>query len=343
VKNLGHRMIKLCALSVAAVGLMSCSIPKDASPRLVRTADVPTELTDPQRTIDLYLVSSNSSGGAGLGKVQRKAPLRTDPAATVRDAVLMLRSPVTRDETAQGFRSALSSEVFDATLEGRMVVLDISNAPNLKEDGTMLGQIVLTLTGLDGVEEVDVRDRGKRVALVRDGNLAEVSPPLKAANFDIFSRRQEKAKLYYVRNGLLAAVERVVPSIEAYDNPDLAGSKYLEPLANDGPTPDQRSEGFTSLLQAPAPTLFCRTGNIPICDSYSLDFADSFDELSVSEQALAIGQALYTLDTWTRPSLGKVQIQVAGVIRREVPLPRGKIAIGLVDKTMYRSLLADPG
>jgi Sporulation and spore germination len=332
----------LSGLMVAVLGAAGCSIPKDESPREIRIADVPPELTDPVRTIDLYMVSTKGPGGAAaLGKVQRTAPLRTDLAATVRDAISMLRQPVTSDLTAQGFRSELPAMSFDAVLDGRKVILDITNAIALKDDGTSLGQIVLTLTGLEGVEAVDVQIRGQTVDKVRDGNLFEKSPPLTAADFDLFERRQEKAKLYYVRNGLLEPVDRVVPAIEANDNPDLAGSKYLEPLVVDGPTPDQQTQGFTSLLREPAPTLFCRTGNIPICDSYSLDFPESFDELSVSEQALAIGQALYTLDTWTRPSLGKVEIQVAGVKRREVPLPRGKVGVGLVDKTDFRSLLVE--
>ncbi len=95
------------------------------------------------------------------------------------------------------------------------------------------------------------------------------------------------------------------------------------------------------MLDVPAPALLCLTGNVPFCDSYYLDFNESFDALTVGQQALAIGQTLYTLDGWTRPSVGRVEIWVGGVKRRNVPLPDGKSAVGSVEKTMYRSLLAN--
>ncbi len=102
------------------------------------------------------MVTASGSGGTGLGKVQRTAPLRTNLAATVADAISLLCSPVTPDEAAQGFRSDLSTLTFDAELQGRSVALDVTNVEVLTEDGTLLGQIVLYLAGLDGVESVDV-------------------------------------------------------------------------------------------------------------------------------------------------------------------------------------------
>jgi hypothetical protein len=336
LRKIGFKAFVL-ALTVLAT---SCSIPEDRSPRQIRSDVVPVDLTSPTRKIDIYVVSTSGSSGTGLSKIQRTAPLRTDRAETVRDAIAQLRAPLSVAETAQGFRSDLSRYEFEGELQNGIVTLDITRDPEIKTDGTLLGQIVLTLGGLDGVELVDVIENGQTVPEVRGANLEPLTPPLTADMFAIFSRRQETAKLYFVRNGLLEPVDRVVAAPETLDNPDLAASKYLEPLA-DGPTAEQLSQGYKTLLKAPAPVLIGRTGVLPFYSSYFLQFEDSFAELSANDQALAIGQALYTIDGWSRASVGKVEIQVAGVTLRSVPLPRGKTTTGLVDKTMYRALLAD--
>ena len=339
----GARRPVRCLLGLVAVALLStsCSIPQDAAPRQINQRSVPVDLTDPKRNVELFFVRGDSPS---LSKVQRSIPLQTDIQATVRDTITQLRMPLTSEEAALGLRSELPTVEFSADVRNRIVVeLAVPDGSRLLEDGTLLGQIVLTMTGLGGIESVDVLVRGNRAQRVRGPNGEELIPPLTEKNFDILLRRQEVAKLYFVRNGLLEPVDRVVDAIETLDDPDLAAEKYLGPLV-DGPTPEQAGRGYSSLLpRAPAlaPALLCRTGVVPLCESYTLDFPTEFDELTVAEQSLAIGQTLYTLDGWRRASVGKVVIQVGGVRRRLVPLPRGKTTSGPVDKTMYRSLLAN--
>lgn len=338
-----RRVLGLLAALLTPLVLTSCSIPHDAAPRQIKKENVPADLTDPTRKIDVYLVSGNS---LSLSKVKRSIQLQPDIQATVRDTVTQLRLPLSSEETALGLRSELPSVEFDAIVRNRIVVeLNVaSQTSRLLEDGTLLGQIVLTMIGLEGIESVDVLVQGQRVPRVRGPNGEELIPPLAAQDFDVLFRRQETAKLYFVRNGLLDPVDRVVEAGETLDDPDRAAAKYLGPLA-EGPTPDQIGRGYSSLLPRPPalpPVLLCRTGIVPFCDSYILDFPTEFDELTVAEQALAIGQTLYTLDGWRRPAVGKVVIEVGGVRRRLVPLPRGQTTTGPVDKTMYRSLLADP-
>ena len=259
-----RHIFRLVAAFVVLLAQTSCSIPQDVAPRQIKRESVPVDLTDPTRKIDVYLVSGNT---LSLSKVKRSIQLQPDIQATVRDAVTQLRLPLSSEEAALGLRSELPSVDFNADVRNRIVVeLNVSSETSrLLEDGTLLGQIVLTMTGLEGIESVDVLVQGQRVPGVRGPNGEELSPPLAAKDFDILFRRQETAKLYFVRNGLLDPVDRVVEAGETLDDPDRAGAKYLGPLA-EGPTPDQIGRGYSSLLPKPPalpPVLLCRTGVVP--------------------------------------------------------------------------------
>ena len=326
----------LSASSVVLATLSACAIPEDARPRAINPDVVPAGLRAPVRDIRVFFQKTG-----GLSFRQRAIALTPNTLDTARSAVAELRKGLTPVERGLGFTSDFARadrEITVVEVNGGTVALDVSKAPGLIDNAYQLGQIVLTLTELPGIQSVDLVEGGRRVPQARNAQNEPIVPPLTADVYDLLIRQQSTAVMYFVRNGKLEPSDRAIEAPEVNDDPDRLAEKYLAPLL-EGPTSDELASGYTSLLPAPT-VLLCSDRRRGPCDRFLIDFGPDFDTLKPADQALAIAQVLFTVDGWPRPPIGDVQIQVSGVLRRSIPVPGGKTAIDKVSKTDYRSLLA---
>jgi hypothetical protein len=316
----------------------SCGIPPDPSPRTISKRDVPAALSAPRSTWRVYLFQQGQ-----LASVDRAIKLSTNRLTTLRAALDELRKPVTAAETAEGYESEMhlpENEIEVAAVEGRTVTVDLLDS-HLEQDGAKLGQVVLTLTEAPAVTQVAFQVHGTPLvpAEVQDGGY-NLKPTPATRDYYPYVRLEEIARLYFVRDERLVAVQRPIrAAADDTETPDVTASRYLAALASDGPSAVQKRGGFMSYVGSLNPGLLC-VSKEPIgecSDQLQLDAA--FNELSESRQMLALGQLLYTLEGWPRGSLGDVEIIVGGKLLTAVATPDGPVR-SPVDKTRFESLLA---
>ena len=334
----GARIATVLAAAVAGLtALTGCGVPPDPSPRTIRASDVPSELRAPKRTWQIYVNKETR-----LVAIDRAIKLSADPLTTLRAALEGLRQPLTATEKSDGYESDLAkpeNRVEVSQVSGRTVIVDLLDS-NMDEDGPKLAQIVWTLTELPGIDRVDFVVHGVELPrrTVKGNSFADVPTPVSRAQYDLV-RSEEAAKLYFVLNGKLTPVSRQVDAATPNEPTNEAADRYLLPLAIEGPTSKQQAQGYVSFVGDLTPKLFCdRAGSTAPC-TYRIDIGRAFTSLTTTQQALAIGQILYTLEeSWPLGSLQNVVIQVEG--RPLLSVPTGRAPAARVDKSLYESLLA---
>jgi Sporulation and spore germination len=289
--------------AVAMTLLAACGIPPDPAPRTIAKRDVPAALSAPRSTWRVYMFQQGQ-----LASVDRAIKLSTNRLTTLRAALDELRKPVTAAETAEGYESEMhlpENRIEVAAVEGRTVTVDLLDS-HLEQDGAKLGQVVLTLTEAPAVTQVNFQVHG--VALeppeVQDGGY-NLKPTPATRDYYPYVRLEEIARLYFVRDGRLVAVQRPIrAAADDTETPDVTASRYLAALASDGPSAVQERSGYTSYVGELNPGLLC-VSKEPIGEcSYQLQLDAAFTKLTNPQQTLALGQLLYTLEGWPRGSLG---------------------------------------
>ncbi len=326
-------------LGVLALTLLaSCGIPLDPSPRTISKRDVPVALSAPRSTWRVYLFQQGQ-----LASVDRAIRLSTDRLTTLSAALDELQKPVTASEAAEGYESEMNlpeNRIEVSAVEGRTVTVDLLDS-HLEQDGAKLGQVVLTLTEASGVTQVGFEVHGAPLvpAIVQDGGYNPKPTPATRDYYD-YVRLEEIARLYFVRDGRLVALQRPIRAAADDDEPaDVTANRYLAALASDGPSAVQKRVGYTSYVGDLNPGLLC-VSKEPIGECiYQLQLDGAFRLLSSSQQMFALGQLLYTLEGWPRGSLGDVEVIVDGRVLAAVPTPDGPVR-SPVDKTKFESLLA---
>jgi hypothetical protein len=332
----GRRLGALLSALAFAAALSACGIPPDPTPHAVRTDEVPAVLRAPRTGWRVYL-----SREAKLVGVDRSIPLSDDLTSTLASALAALIEPVTKSESNEGYENPLAGEKVQLTsVTGRTATIDVLDS-QVEDDPTRLAQIVFTLTEGSRVDKVMFVRHALELGVLRDASGSEFPLPATRDNFETLVRRQTAAVLYFVRASKLIPVERVIVASSPEDGTDSEAAAFLQPLATDGPTQQQRREGITSYVSDLAPTLKClKVDSTRPCQGYSLDLGEPFLRLAHDKQALAIGQILYTVEGWSRGSVTGVQLLVYGRPLDRVPTPGGRSVTGTVDKSLYQSLLS---
>lgn len=168
------------ALLLGLVLVTACGFSPDAEPRLIEIAEVPVETTAVPSSESGELVDMWFVDGGSLVSLQVAVP---DVSVTTVAEVLVGGRPV----EFSPLRSAIppATEVRSVTVDEGVVIADLSQAFTLiggDEEILAVGQLVLTLTSLDGVSGVLLAIEGSPVAApVGEGAL--VSRPLTADDF----------------------------------------------------------------------------------------------------------------------------------------------------------------
>jgi hypothetical protein len=172
-------------------------------------------------------------------------------------------------------------------------------------------------SGYDRFEDADVP-----FGLAEAPTTTEAPPVPSVPNGDV----DQRVRLYFVEEGSLSPVERVLPAPLTLDD--------LLHLLGAGPTSSEDEQLRTALQDGAATGLSVRAGVASV--AVSRDFRD----LAAAEQRLAVAQLVMTITS--RPGIGQVLFTVDG---EPVPVPKGdgSLADGPVSRDDYSSLVATAG
>lgn len=277
---------------LAAVGLLlsGCSVPRDAEARGIAPAAIPKFLQDQVLQRNIYLLN-----GQRLKPVKKSVPLSLSPEKTVQSLLDRLREPLSEAEQKEFYTSQLaripdSVQEYDVTLVGvkrDLVTLDVSRAFKIEEDPFALGQLVLTITDVNGLSRVDFVRDGKRLSQVRTSydSASFVATPVRKDSF-LQPIVRTQGKLYFVSGGRLRPVDVDFDGGDPSDSPLYTAQQYVAALSN----ADAAPEGFTTLL----PGLDASIAEDGV-GNFVLSLGSAYKTLSAADQALAIGQIVQSL------------------------------------------------
>lgn len=195
------RQVRRCALAVAMAAVLAaaagCGVPRDGSTRAIAPDDAPKRLL--QQSPDVPLPSPSPIGPTvtvprvfflGADDQLVATPLPVEPAGVlpVEGAVLAaLAAGPTEEQRARGLASALGPDVGLRLLEvvdgtARVAVTASSRSPAADRLPLAVGQVVLSVTSVDGVDRVLLIHDGRPVEAPLPGG-AQTSSPLVAADY----------------------------------------------------------------------------------------------------------------------------------------------------------------
>jgi len=193
----GRRSAAALAIAAVLAGAAGCGVPGNGSTRAIAPDDVPKRLLQPRANMPL----PSPSPVGPIVTVPRvfflnaddqlvATPLPVEPAGVtpVEGAVLAaLAAGPTEEQRARGLASALGPEVglrLVEVLDGtaRVEVAPSSRSPAADRLPLAVGQVVLSVTSVDGVDRVLLTHGGRPVEAPLPGG-AQTSSPLVAADY----------------------------------------------------------------------------------------------------------------------------------------------------------------
>lgn len=175
-----RRGAALLALLLGLLGVAGCGIPTDDEPRPLadETTTSTTEAADVEPgdpDTDVYLVVGTSDNAQPSSELEARPRALSGPETpdTVLEALLL---PASDEETAAGYQNYIpqGTRVLSVEQDGERVTVNMSTEWSQLGGPTALtayAQVVLTLTDLPGVDEVQflIDDEGVRAPTVNDG------------------------------------------------------------------------------------------------------------------------------------------------------------------------------
>jgi hypothetical protein len=311
------RLVPHCLVAAALLG--ACSVPRDGQARRIASTAIPKFLQEPTLQRQIFLIR-----GERFTPVKKVVPLTVALDATVRDLLSELHRPLSAEETKAFYRSQAAQPDYNVklkTVQGNLVTLDISEALSIEDDPYALGQIVLTITDVVGLDRVDFERNGQRLPQVRKGYQIDdpfvTTPVRKEAFLQPVSVIVDK--LFFVVNGKLRVFDVESDGGDPADSPLFTAQQMLDNLSNPAKVP----EGTKTLISGLGATISEDTAN-----GFILSFGPAFNALPTADQALAIGQIVESLNLAAQiPKLPTMVLVVAGK------------TIGVLDPETYRHLV----
>jgi hypothetical protein len=307
---------KVGAVLLVGVALGACGVPAQPNAERISAERISLAVKKPEREVTSFVLV----GGSKLYGRPDCIPLTLDLKRSAMAVMSNLRKPLSAadsvDFDSSANRYALSVDsVEEAT---GTVIVDVSKAPGFKKDYLAIGQVVLSLTSIKGIERVGliekVETEGRMVEeLLSSVKIAgsvdvkgvkngELLLPATKDSFD--SVESALVPFFFFSNepGLgtrLVLVDKYVTGFDGADPQKIQAAQYLSELEL-GPSGETESEKEARKKF----DLGAQIEQTKDDDPLKLTVASKFDLLQPKDQALVLGQLLLTLQLI--PSFGEL-------------------------------------
>ncbi len=299
------------ALACGGLGLVlvACGVPAQPNAQRIPDDRISLAVQKPERSVTSFLLV----GGSKLYGRPDCIPLTLDLKRSASAELANLRKPLSVADAVNFGSSAnrydLSVDSFDTAT--RTVTIDVSKAPSFKGDFLAIGQVVKSLTSIKGIERVGMIEQTKsdidtRTVLASVKVAESIDAPgvkngelLLPASKDTFSDAVESALVpfFFLRdqpNGSvrLQLSNKYVTGFDSNDLPKIQAAQYLSEL-DLGPSGESLNE---KRMRERFTKLDAQIEQTDENGALKLTVSSSFTALSPTDQALALGQLLLTLE-----------------------------------------------
>ena len=317
-------------LLACAVVLSGCGVPRDDTPKRVERREVPLGVLEPTEPLRVWFQFRANKVEFRL----RDVPLSPTLLGRLRTALSALKAGPSAADRTLGYSTAVTPyDVRIARVTGSTAVVDLtspSGRSGMDVDSLALGQLVLTLTSVQGIESVDFERNGEHLPYVFDDSFEKVTrTPVKRSTYDTLTLGLETPSIYFVRDAKVVGRER--ESVRQDTDADNANA-YLQLLV-EGPVADETADGVTSKVADFRPSVSLDSSGALVL---AITNGDAFRNLPTdADRALALAQLLFTIST---PFDQPTQIDIDGVRQTAVPGPNGTPIATPVSSKDYAAL-----
>lgn len=195
-----HRAALILAAALASVTVTGCGVPQDETTRVIDPARVPYDLLGSGAGTGSGPMPSPTASGQAvvapqvffLDAEQQPVGLRQEPdgigvTSVVSDLLVRLSAGPTDEERAEGLSSALGPGVRLKLIDvrdqvARVAVVPSEPLPPADRIPLAVGQIVFTVTSVDGVDRVQLVRRSRTIEVPLPGG-ARTSEPVGASDY----------------------------------------------------------------------------------------------------------------------------------------------------------------
>jgi hypothetical protein len=305
ISNSTQRAISFGVLGGIVGGLVGCGVPAQPNAQRIPVDRISLAVQQPERSVTSFVLV----GGSRLYGRPDCIPLTLDLKRSAVAEMANLRKPLSADD-AVNFDSSvnryeLSVDSIDTSTG--TVTIDVTKAPGFKVDYLAIGQVVLSLTSIKGLRRVGMVERldsGKtvlpsvKIAGLVDASGVKNGELLLPASKDSFTDAVESALVpfyFFVDvpgvGTRLRLSSKYVTGFDSTDPQKIQAGKYLSEL-DLGPTGETASEK----LNRKKFDLGAQVEQTDENGTIKLTVSSDFDALSSTDQALALGQLLLTLE-----------------------------------------------
>jgi hypothetical protein len=305
----GMKRRKALLIGMLIGGLAGCGVPAQPNAQKISVDRVSLSVREPERSVTTFLLV----GGSKLYGRPDCIPLTLDLKQSAVAELVNLRKPLSATD-AINFDSSvnryqLSIDSIDA--ESGTVIVDVSKASGFKTDYLAIGQVVKSLTSIEGIERVGLIEKVE----LEGRSVEQLLPSVKiAGSVDAKGVKNGELLLPASKDSFVAVEAALVPFFFLDADPVLGTrlvrmNKYVAGFDSTDSQKTQAAQYLSELELGPtgetvaakeARKKFANLGaqieqaeeNGPL----KLTMAKEFDLLQPKDQALALGQLLLTLE-----------------------------------------------
>lgn len=307
-----HHRARTGLLSLALGSLLgACGVPAQPNAQRIPADRISLAVQKPERLVTSFLLV----GGSKLYGRPDCIPLTLDLKRSAEAELVNLGKPLSPSDAVDFGSSVNTYDLSVASFDedAGTVTIDVTNAPGFKQDYLAIGQVVLSLTSIKGVERVGMMQREKPEAdkpglelVLGSVKLADSieAPGIKQgelllpASGESFADSVSSAlvPIYFFENTAdgvrLRLTGKYVTDFDPTDAPKIQAAQYLGQL-DLGPTGESASE---KLARKKFSDLAAQVEQTDENGPLKLTVSAAYDSLSPQDQALALGQLLLTLE-----------------------------------------------
>ena len=307
-----HHRARTGLLSLALGSLLgACGVPAQPNAQRIPADRISLAVQKPERLVTSFLLV----GGSKLYGRPDCIPLTLDLKRSAEAELTNLGKPLSPADAVDFGSSVNTYDLSVASFDEDTgtVTIDVTKAPGFKQDYLAIGQVVLSLTSIKGVERVGMMQR-ERPEVDKPGlelvlgsvKLADSidAPGIKQgelllpASGESFADSVSSAlvPIYFFENTAdgvrLRLTGKYVTDFDPTDAPKIQAAQYLGQL-DLGPTGESASE---KLARKKFSDLAAQVEQTDENGPLKLTVSAAYDSLSPQDQALALGQLLLTLE-----------------------------------------------
>ena len=307
-----HHRARTGLLSLALGSLLgACGVPAQPNAQRIPADRISLAVQKPERLVTSFLLV----GGSKLYGRPDCIPLTLDLKRSAEAELTNLGKPLSPADAVDFGSSVNTYDLSVASFDEDTgtVTIDVTKAPGFKQDYLAIGQVVLSLTSIKGVERVGMMQRERPEAdkpglelVLGSVKLADSidAPGIKQgelllpASGESFADSVSSAlvPIYFFENTAdgvrLRLTGKYVTDFDPTDAPKIQAAQYLGQL-DLGPTGESASE---KLARKKFSDLAAQVEQTDENGPLKLTVSAAYDSLSPQDQALALGQLLLTLE-----------------------------------------------